>query len=184
MHKGSFVRKLLLTLALFIAAYGLLGMMPWPQTRHDQRLGAETLWNTRPFANYRVTVQIERLQHVCFQELEVQGDKVHTLNDTCDMSWLASMTVSRLFELSSWMEQGPDCYPSVGNCSCQRVRLGRIAYDPQLGYPREIVWQRKVQANVDHLDFWQRLWEAQSLPNCSAAMRPVRIVVLSLAPLP
>src|SRR4051812_24035693 len=128
-------------------------MAPWPQTHHAQRLAAQELWAARPFTNYRVTIAIERMQQVCVQELEVRDERAQAINDTCDISWLSSMTVPRLFEFSSWMEHAPDCYPSSGNCSCERVRIGRIVYDPQLGYPQQIVWERRVEMNLDNLDF-------------------------------
>ena len=183
-QKRSFGRRSLFVLAALLFAGALLGMMPWPETRRSQRMEAQELWETRPFKNYRVMVEIERMQRICFQEIEVRDHRVRAINDTCDISWLSSMTVPRLFEFSSWMERAPDCYPSSGNCPCQRLRVGRIQYDPVLGDPQEIAWQRQVQANVDHLDFWRRLWEGRTLPNCNTTARPIRIVVLSLVPLP
>jgi hypothetical protein len=172
----------LFAFSAFLLACSLLGMTPWPSTHHAQRIAAQQRWSARSFANYHITLQIERLSRVCFQELEVRGDHVRTLNDTCDLSWMSGLSISRMFELATWMEHSPDCYPSLRNCPCQRVRQGEIRYDPQLGYPSEIIWNRQVQPNVDHPDFWWRTWSDLALPQCNGQPRRVRILVHSLVP--
>lgn len=182
-YKDSHVRMWVSAPIVFVFAVGLLGMIPWPQTHRAQRIAAQSRWDTRSFTNYRVTIEIERLRRVCFQELEIRNDKATTINDTCDISWMSSMTVQRLFEFSSWMERAPDCYPSSRNCPCQRVRIGEIEYNPQFGYPQRIAWERQVQANVDHIDFWRRLWETHALPQCSSSAFPIRMDVVSLVPI-
>ncbi|MEO7911789.1 MAG: hypothetical protein ABIV47_19250 [Roseiflexaceae bacterium] len=83
------------------------------QSRLEQsaqsRLEAQRRWSARPFANYRVTVR----------------------ND-CRMSWVALMTVARLFEISEGLEQITPCYVASQTCSCYQVRVGEIAYDRSL----------------------------------------------------
>lgn len=182
-QRSSRIRRSLFAFSAFLLACGLLGMAPWPSTHRAQRVAAQSRWLHRPFTNYRMTLQIERLKRVCSQELEVRGETVRTLNDSCDMSWMSGLTVTRMFELATWMERSPDCYPSLRNCPCQRVRLGDIRYDSQLGYPAEIIWERQVQPNVEHPDFWLNAWNDLALPQCDTQPRRVHIVVRSLVPM-
>lgn len=184
-HKVHFSwRTLGIRIAVILACVGILVSMPVPNTRRDQRLSALSRWKARSLVNYRIVVEIERLGRICAQELEVQGAQTRTLHDTCNASWITTVTVPQLFEFSSWMERGSDCYPSSLNCFCRRVRIGKIVYDPVLGYPALIDWRRDVRPNPNHPDFWKKIWEQRSLPQCVAVSRPFHISVMSFTPLP
>jgi hypothetical protein len=149
-----------------------------------RRAAAQERWAARPFESYRVALRVEFLNQACFQEIEVQGERiVKVVNDTCQTSSFSSMTIGRLFEITERVEQAPTCYADTEPCACRQMRLGKIEYDAQFGYPNEITYRRVVQPNWTHLDFWKRLWERRSFPSCGLT-RTTRIVVLSFAPIP
>ena len=177
-------RALVASLVLLFLSCALLGARIWPQLPSEMRAAAQSRWATRPFTAYRVTLRIEYWNRVCFQELEVQGERVRrVVNDTCLTSSFSMMTIPRLYQMSERLEQAPTCYPDGQPCACRLMRIGKIEYDPHLGYPREITYRREAQPNWTHLDFWRHLWEQRDLPTCGTS-RTTRIAVISFAPLP
>jgi hypothetical protein len=169
---------------LFLLSCLLLGTITWPETPSMRRTAAQGRWAARPFASYRIALRIEFLNQVCFQELEVQGERVaQIVSDTCQASSFSSLTIGRLFEISERTEQAPTCYSDSEPCACQQLRISKIDYDKQFGYPLGIVYQRVVQPNWTHFDFWKRLWARRTLPSCGLTCS-TRIVVLSFAPIP
>jgi hypothetical protein len=162
----------------------LLGVIDLPQTPGARRMAAERRWAARPFSAYQVALRVEYWNRVCFQEVEIHGERVQKiLSDTCQASSFSSLTVTRLFDISERIEQAPTCYPDARPCACRLMRIGTIDYDAQLGYPRKIIYRREVQPNWSHPDFWRRLADRRELPSCGQA-RSLRIVVVSFAPLP
>src|SRR5215207_6147616 len=126
--------SLLVVALLLIASCGLLTAQAWPERSAARRLDAQRRWAARPFANYRVAVRVEYWGNLCAQEIESAGEKLHRIvRNDCRVSWLALMTVARLFEISAGLEHPTPCYVAAQICSCYRVRAGEIAYDPQLG---------------------------------------------------
>ncbi|MFL5800427.1 MAG: hypothetical protein ACJ8CR_01655 [Roseiflexaceae bacterium] len=177
-------RMLLICGLLLLLSCLLLGMIAWPATPSMQRAAAQGRWAARPFASYRIALRVEFLNQSCFQEIEVQGERVaRIISDTCQTSSFSSLTTGRLFEISERVEQAPTCYADAEPCACRQLRLGKIDYDATLGYPHEIAYRRVVQPNWTHFDFWKRLWARRSLPSC-ALTRSTRIVVLSFVPIP
>jgi hypothetical protein len=181
----SILRRLLLLCGLlFLVSGAVLALIALPSTPSMRRASAQDRWATRPFAGYRIAMRVEFLNQACFQEIEVQGDRVaKIISDTCQTSSFSSMTIGRLFEISERVEQAPTCYADAEPCACRQMRIGKIDYDTALGYPLEITYRRVVQPNWTHLDFWKRLWGRRNLPSCGL-MRSTRIVVLSFAPIP
>jgi len=176
-------RALAASVVLLLLCCGLLGAFAWQQLPGERRAAAQSRWAARPFTAYRVALRVEYLNRVCFQEIEVQGERVRrVIRDTCLTSSFASMTVPRLYEISTRIEQAPTCYPDSQPCACRIMRIGRIEYDPRLGYPREIAYRRAARPNWTHLDFWKHLWLDHELPNCGPS-RLTHIVVLAFAPL-
>src|SRR5215212_6099772 len=117
--------SLLAGAVLLIASCGLLATQSWLERSATQRLDAQRRWNARPFANYRVVVRVEYWGNVCSQDIESAGEKLHRIvRNDCRVSWLALMTVARLFEISAGLEQHAPCYVAAQICSCYRVRNG------------------------------------------------------------
>jgi hypothetical protein len=182
--KPAALRALIVSGIALLLSCTLLGVIDLPKTPGARRAAAQRRWEARPFSAYQLALRVEYWNRVCFQEIEVQGERVRRIvSDTCRMSWFSSLTVPRLFEISERLEQAPTCYPDSQPCACRLVRIGTIEYDPQLGYPSAIDYRREVQPNWWHPDFWKRLWERKDLPSCGPS-RVTRIVVSSFAPLP
>jgi hypothetical protein len=182
--KRLFVPAALAGAMLLALSCTLMGMATLPRSLASQRLASLDRWRSQAPQHYRVVVQVGFAGRTCLQEIEVRGEWRSTLHDTCGSSWLSTLSISRLFELGERLERPAECFPSSRNCVCQRVRIGEITYDQDLGFPGSIAWRRELRPNWQHPDYLLRLWETRELPNCSAPYRPLRLTVISLTPLP
>lgn len=175
--------SLLAIAVLLIASCSLLTAHAWPELPAARRLDAQRRWSERQFANYRLSLRVEYWGNVCSQEIESEGEKLHRIvHNDCRLSWLSLMTVTRLFEISEGLEHPMPCYVAAQVCSCYRVRVGEIAYDPHLGYPLVISYRREIYPNLIYAAYWRRLWETRRLPQCGPISPEVRITVTSLRP--
>jgi hypothetical protein len=173
----------LLAVAVLLSSYVALRGQAWPDQSAQRRLEAQRRWKQRPFANYRVVVQVEYWGNVCSQDIESAGDKLHRIvRNDCRVPWISLMTVARLFEISEGLDHPAHCYIASQACSCYRVRAGAIAYDPQLGYPRTIAYRREVYPNLGHAEYWRRVWQNRQLPACGPISPLIRFTVMSLRP--
>lgn len=173
----------IVTVLFFLTSCALLAAFGLPHSPNAVLSAAEQRWEGRGFANYRIVVQVERSGVACTQELEVRGNRQpFAVRDTCGSSWFSQLSVPRLFDYSTRVAQAPTCYPSSQLCPCQQLRVGRVVYDPQLGYPSLIDYERRVRPNIISLDYWRRAWDQRKLPNCDPGTRNIRITVLSLKP--
>ncbi|MFQ3632691.1 hypothetical protein [Roseiflexus sp.] len=170
---------------MFLAALslGLIASGAIPATYVERRETAQQLWKSQSITSYHIVVRAFFAGRVCAQEIEVRGTRQYVLRDTCNSSWLSSLTVDRLFELSARLEAGPECFPSQRDCVCQRVRAGSIEYHPDHGFPSTIGWRREMQPNWQHPAYWKRVWQTHELPNCASPVRSLRLEVVSLTPL-
>lgn len=182
--KRVFVPAALVGVLALVLSCLLMGMAVLPQSLVSQRLVGLERWRSSAPQSYRVLVQVSFSGRACFQEIEVRGDWKSTLHDTCGSSWLSTLSVPRLFELGQRLEQPAECFPSSRNCICHRVRVGSIEYNPEYGFPDDIIWRRELRPNWQHPDYLLRLWETRELPNCSSPNRALRLTVISLTPLP
>jgi hypothetical protein len=163
----------------------LLATLAWPVPPDRVQAQAHARWEARPFSNYQITVQIQRSDTFCLQELEVGGDgAARPLRDTCGSSWFSRLSVARLFDFGSRADQAPSCYPSAQLCTCQQLRIGQVKYDQTLGYPVVVDYERRLRPNLLGLDYWQFLWQQHRIPNCEPSSRPVRLTVVALTPIP
>lgn len=169
---------------LFAAtSLGLMASGAIPATYIERREMAQQVWKAQSITSYHIVVRAFFAGRTCAQEIEVRGTRHYMLRDTCNSSWLSSLTVDRLFELSARLEAGPECFPSKQDCICHRVRIGAIEYDPNHGFPTSIGWRREMQPNWQHPAYWKRAWERRELPNCATPVRTLRLEVVSLTPL-
>ena len=181
---GRSTRLSLLAVAvLLIASCGLLAAQSWPEHSAARRLEAQRRWAARPFADYRVMVRAEYSGNRCAQEIESAGERLHRIvRNDCRAAWFSLMTVARLFEISAGLDRPAPCYVAAQICSCYRVRVGAVTYDPQLGYPRNVAYRRQIYPNLLHIDYWRRAWQTGRLPECGPISPVVRITVASLRP--
>lgn len=175
--------RVALVAAVITLGCGLMAFAGLPETRAERRIAARSVWGALPHDSYRIVIQAALTGRTCMQEIEVHTMTLNILRDTCGSPWLSTLTVDRLFELSSRLEAAPDCFPSKQNCMCHRVRTGIVQYDPEMGFPTMISWRRELRPNWQHPDYWLRAWEARALPNCSIPARTLKLDVVSLTPL-
>lgn len=172
--------RLVAALTVTIASCALMAFVDLPKSRAERRLAARDIWMAQPLTRYRMVIQATFSGRACVQEIEVRDRVLYAARDTCGSPWLASLTIDRLFELSTRLESAPDCFPSQRNCLCHRVRVGAVQYDPDLGFPTSIVWRRELRPNWQDPAYWLHAWEARALPKCTMPMRPLRLDVVSL----
>jgi hypothetical protein len=174
----------LLSIALLlVVSCGFLTAPSWPQPPEARRIRAQSRWNARPFADYRISVRVEFWGNMCSQEIESVGERVHRIvRNDCRLSWLSLMTVARLFEISEGLEHPLPCYTAAQTCSCYRVRAGDIVFDQRLGYPSSISYRREIYPNLVRAEYWRRLWQTRQLPNCGPVSPVVKVTVTSVRP--
>lgn len=179
-------RVLLAILALLLLGFSLLGLAAQPATALGERRAAELRWHARSFRSYEMAVEIEMRGETCYQQIEVvNGALDSTILDTCESSWLRSLTVEQLYNVTDQVQRIPysRCEPSNANCYCQRVfTMRRMVYNPDLGYPELLLTHSEVRPNWQHLDFWNRLLERRELPSCAPAPRLLMFRVLWIVP--
>lgn len=168
---------------LLAASCTLMGMAAIPQSLGAQRAASLQRWQALAPPSYRVLVQVGVSGRVCLQEIEVRGARRSILHDTCGSTWLSTLAVPRLFELGERLELPAECFPSSRNCICQRVRVGTVVYDPQLGFPGVITWRRELRPNWQNPQYLAQLLETRTLPRCVSATRSLQLTVVSLTPL-
>lgn len=154
------------------------------ETRSEQRNQARERWSAQALSDYRIALHIDVMGTDCFQELEVRGSEVTaTVRDTCKRTWVGKMTVERLFTWSQRSAPQSYCYPASDLCACRRVSFGSVDYNPTLGYPQHIEFQREIRANPINKDYWLLSWESRNLGICRPMTQHVSVTVLALTPL-
>ncbi|HEU5012889.1 MAG TPA: hypothetical protein VFT66_10120 [Roseiflexaceae bacterium] len=166
---------------------GTFGWLHLPMSPRQELRMNQQRWSQRPFSRYRITLQIENYGRVCHQEFVMRDEQVQSvMADTCNIAWLSDMSVTELFDINERIDRSSSmhCYPSENFCTCRRVTIRHVMYDPRFGYPELIVYGRAIEPNWMHADFWRRWLLTQSMPNCSMPFRSLQIAVTSLTPLP
>jgi hypothetical protein len=184
MRSGRLIVRAVVAVVTALVLSCALMAVAIPETRGTRRASSVERWDARPFRDYRVVVQVSFTGRTCFQEIEVRDGAEYLAYDSCGSSWLATLSVSRLFELSQRLERPAECFPSSRNCVCHRLRVGSIHYDEELGFPTTITWRRELRANWQHPDYVVRLIETRDLPNCASPNRALNLSVVSLTALP
>ncbi|MEN9936107.1 MAG: hypothetical protein RLZZ387_2686 [Chloroflexota bacterium] len=177
---------LLLTVAVAAGAWAMLTAVSWapPNPTRDAALAQ---WEQRGFTSYRISLRVEALGKICYQDLEVRGKWVRqSIRNTCDSLWLDTLTVDQLFELSDQIEQLPSsrCTPGSQPCPCHRIFTQRgVFYDERLGFPTMLLARSEMQYNWASLDFWRSLAQERDLPSCGSGRRRLTVQVLALTPI-
>ena len=149
---------------------------------------AQSRWQARRPARYRLVVQEDTADRSCRQSVEVHHERVQVvLEDHCGRTnpW----TVSSLLDwISSSARPTSACDPASIACACYLHEATSAVYDPQLGYPYSATHRRTSSPNWSMLRLWWRVWGASALPGCArgagANDQVLTIRVISLAALP
>ncbi len=179
----------LLALAAGLAlACALLATLAGWLAGGDELGAARERWASRPLARYRLVVSEETSAGGCRQDVRVQNERiVAVLQNQCVR--VASWTVSNLFAWAAGLDRrSTRCYPTDVTCVCHAIYSAEARYDPQLGYPRQITYQWRLETNWAYAGHWERMVRAHELPNCVSVARRVggyiSVTVLSLTPEP
>lgn len=182
-------RWAILTAALLLfALVGVLSALPHTAPADPARVAAEQRWAARAISDYRMRVQEQMGAFTCLQDFQVAQNRVQRVFQN-DCTHPPSWTATSLFRWVAQLEQ-PDssCYPSDRVCTCRVLEATRATYDPQLGYPTQVVYTWTLEYNPMNGDFWRYLLQTQSLPNCGRGrvqqQQDVVVSVLALEPLP
>ncbi len=143
--------------------------------RQDNPIGelerAKTRWELSAIQNYRIVVTFERPYNTCQQDFEVRGTDIgYKHKDSCSvgsavagkpaMNW---PTVANLFARVEDGLKNPQC--GSNGCVCDGPIEMLVTYDPERGYPRQIVYTLRQDLRTRDLQYWLALLGG-SLANC------------------
>jgi hypothetical protein len=96
---------------------------------------AQSRWQARHPAHYRLVVQEDTDDHSCRQAVEVQDEQVESiLEDHCGRA--TPWTVSNLLDwIGEHARTSAVCNPASMICACYIHEVTNAVYDSRLGYP-------------------------------------------------
>jgi hypothetical protein len=146
------------------------------------------LWQARPLSHYLLRTYEVVGGHPCGQIVEVRDEAlVRIISDTCQHPTL--WTVSWLFNYAGKAHMAVERCARLAlgaGCVCRDAVDLQVAYDPILGYPREIITRQTWQAAWQRPSYWMYVARHGKLPDCTPPfIDPGRqVVVRELRPLP
>ena len=149
---------------------------------------AQSHWESRRPARYRLVVQEDTAKRSCRQAVDVNDERVQAvIEDQCGRA--TAWTISRLLDwVASSAQPSSACDPTSIVCACYVHQATHAIYHPQQGYPYTITYQRTSAPNWSMLKPWWRLLGANTLPDCAKGMsandQRLTIRVISLTALP
>jgi hypothetical protein len=175
----------LLLLGTLVMVFGLVNWTGAPGVR-DEQMHAERVWYAQSRHHYRIVIRQRTRTGVCEQDLEIRNDRVQTVyQNQCAQPPI--WTVPRLF---SWVRQLGQpaglCYPSSLQCTCRVSTHLQVLFDPQSGYPRQVLYEWGLRPNWESMDYWQSLVLGTDRVDCARRTRGggvVEITVVSFMPL-
>jgi hypothetical protein len=185
--KRAFPPGALIGLIVSLLACGMLAALA-VRVRPDELAAARVRWNAHAFRRYRLVVNEETAAGSCRQDVQVENEQITSvvLNECVR---IPSWTVSTLFTWAAGLDPySSRCYPSAVTCVCYAIYTAQTRFDPQFGYPQQIVHRWNLKTNWAYFGHWERLWRTHELPNCSGVAHrltdhiTVRVVSLSQLP--
>ena len=149
---------------------------------------AQSRWQARHPARYRLVVQEDTDDRSCRQAVEVHNEHVATvLEDHCGRA--TPWTVSSLLDWISYRAQTSSAYTTASLVAvCQIHHSAHAVYDPKLGYPYSATDQWNLAPNWAYLRPLQQLFGARATPDCAlssgGANHSITIRIVSLTALP
>ena len=189
LQRTMFVWKIMMIgLAVLLGGCGLPDALRAGGPTDAPLLLAQSRWQSRHRARYRLVVQEDTDDRSCRQAVEVHDEQVETvLEDHCGRA--TPWTVSSLFDWLSYRARTSSaCTTAALACVCQVHHSARAVYDPKLGYPYSATYQWTLAPNWAYLRPLQQLFGARVIPDCAnsagAADGAITIRVVSLTALP
>jgi hypothetical protein len=169
-----------------VVIFALIDRTSTPGVRSGQ-MRAEQMWYAQSRHHYRIVIRQRTRTGVCEQDLEIRDDRVQTVHlNQCAQP--PRWTVPRLF---SWVKQLSQpaslCYPSSLQCTCRVSTHLQVQFDPQSGYPKQVLYEWGLRPNWESLHYWQSLVFNSDRTDCARRTRgggTVELTVVSLTPLP
>jgi len=189
LQRTMFVWKIMMIgLAVMLGSCGLPAASDAGGATNAPLLLAQSRWQARHPARYRLVVQEDTDDGSCRQSVEVQDEQVQAvLEDHCGNAnpW----TVSSLLDWISNRAHASSGYPTASLISvCQVYHSAHAVYDPKLGYPYSATYQRTLAPNWIYLRPLQQLFGVRITPDCALSSGTVdgamTIRVVSLTALP
>jgi hypothetical protein len=179
-----------LGVALLLASLGAL--LAWRLDAPRRELeAARARWLAAPVEHYRLVVRMKGWGG-CSQDAEVLRERVIAISlNSC--RYFSPRTVNGLFVETERFLRGPEIGSSCRrgipgrDCACYAPYRVAASYDPQRGYPSELLVELGLYApNRTHLDYWRYLLRHGREPACGGPVEPAgRHVVIELfEPLP
>ncbi|NJO05241.1 MAG: hypothetical protein HC876_06795 [Chloroflexaceae bacterium] len=162
---------------------GVIGGVAWQYSSVHAFIRARNAWEANAVPHYRLV--IERPQIWCQQDVEVMNEQiVHVIENNCPIESLnVSMLFDRIADLDGY--EAADLFP-VDTCPCRSVLDANVVYDPEYGYPTEVIIQETRTVSWREPGCWRMVLAQEELPACAlpVAMAQPRITHILLIPLP
>lgn len=164
-------RSLLGAIALLLvlaACMVVLLAAPNAESHRQARADAMNRWAKRDFTRYRMVLE----EDDCTADYEVRAEQVAWGHEVpCGRG--QPRAVSNLFALIEREADEAVCHGSV--CACQRHTTIDVRYDPQLGYPQQIVIRARLWPNWRDAEYWSRLFETRRNPCTGSSERTLTV---------
>lgn len=175
----SIRRPFFLAGTAFLLVAVLACAFAWPLERSAQAselAQAEQRWNMRPFGHYRLIIRDKN----CEQRIEVRNERILDVSpNRCEAP---PRTISDLFTLIRRDGSISTRCITLG-CMCDDVIRVSARYDPELGYPQQIIVRIKAEPNMLHADFWKRAVSQRALPSCDVLAEGSKLIrIVSITP--
>ena len=187
-HTMSVWKIMIIGMAVLLGGCGLPDPPRAGSPTDAPLLLAQSRWQSRHPARYRLVVQEDTDDRSCRQSVQVHDEQVETvLEDHCGRA--TPWTVSSLLDWLSYRARTSSACSSASlACICQVHHSARAVYDPKLGYPYSATYQWTLAPNWAYLQPLQQLFGARIIPDCvnlaGAADGAITIRVVSLTALP
>ena len=178
----------LIGLIVSLLACAMLAALATRAAPADDLPSARMRWAAHAFRRYRLVVNEETSAGSCRQDVQVENEQITSvvLNECVR---IPSWTISNLFTWTAGLDSySSRCYPSTVTCVCHAIYTAQTRFDPQLGYPQQIIHRWNLRTNWAYFGHWERLWRTHELPDCNGVSHRltdhVTVTVVSLTQLP
>ncbi len=185
--KFKLTRKRLLLIILLVVVVGGLAYFYFssPLTRMN---AARAQWDSTGIHDYRIVAKYEIPFFDCQQDLEVRDEEItYRYEDGCGggNAPFDALIVSNLFKRIEANATNPAC--GANGCACDGPIGIDVIYDPERGYPQQLIYRTMPELRWHYLEYWQAQFSGNPVCPLSAknALPPSSetITVLSLKPL-
>ncbi len=183
------VHKRWVFILLFLLGVILAAWLIYRSSPMVQLADARARWAANGYSDYRIIVKYELPLYSCEQDLEIRNGELDYRNqDSCRMTPIVGsnqgimemLTVAGLFARVEGAITAPECGPN--GCVCDGPVTADVIYEPEMGYPQQIVYRLAPENRWRYIEFWTA--QVSGAPPCPpASYIGQHIEVISLNPL-